>query len=128
MPRSPCPRPLTVLVVDDRPDVADSLALYLRACCGHQAVVAYDGEAGVRAARERRPDAVVCDLGLPGRTGFEVAEAVRRELPHRPLLVALTAYEDEAVRGRARWAGFDHYLVKPADPRAVGEILGGPAA
>jgi DNA-binding response OmpR family regulator len=128
MPPSPCTRPLTVLVVDDRPDVADSLALFLRACCGHKAVVAYDGEAGVRAALERRPDAVVCDLGLPGRTGFEVAEAVRRGLSRRPLLVALTAYEDEAVRGRARWAGFDHFLVKPADPREVGEIVSGAAA
>jgi DNA-binding response OmpR family regulator len=90
-------------------------------------VVAYDGDAGVRAALERRPDAVVCDLGLPGRTGFEVAEAVRRGLAHRPLLVAVTAYEDEAVRGRARWAGFDHFLVKPADPGEVGAIVGGAA-
>jgi two-component system, chemotaxis family, CheB/CheR fusion protein len=127
MPRSPCRGPLTVLVVDDRPDVADSLALFLRACCGHDAVVAYDGEAGVRVALERRPDAVVCDLGLPGRTGFEVAEALRRGLPDRTLLVALTAYEDEAVRGRARWAGFDHFLVKPADPREVDAIVGGAA-
>ena len=124
MPPSPCPRRLTVLVVDDRPDVADSLALYLRACCGHEAVVAYDGEAAVRAALGCRPDVVVCDLGLPGRTGFEVAEVVRRGLPDRPLLVALTAHSDEAVRGRARWAGFDHFLVKPADPREVGAIVG----
>lgn len=43
----------------------------------------------------------------------------------KPLLVAVSPYGDEAIRGRARWAGFDHFLAKPADPWAVEALLGG---
>lgn len=115
--------PLTILVIEDHPDVADTLALFLRLAGECEVEVAYDGEAGLAAALRTWPDAVVCDLGLPGRNGFAVAEAVCRGLPYKPLLVAVSAYSDEAIQGRARWAGFDHFLVKPADPLQIEDLI-----
>jgi len=112
-----------VLLVEDQHDVADSLALFLEVACHCQVCVAYDGEAGVAAARSQEPDAVVCDIGLPKKDGFQVAREVAACLPRRPLLIAVTGYGDDESRAKGRAAGFDHYLQKPADPMAIEAIL-----
>ena len=119
----PSPKPLSVLVVEDQPDVADTLALYLRLACQCRVSVAHDGEAGVAAARAEQPDAVLCDIGLPRKDGFEVAREVTACLPRKPLLIAVTGYGDDESREKGRAAGFDHYLLKPADPQAIEAIL-----
>jgi DNA-binding response OmpR family regulator len=117
------PRTLSVLLIDDRADIVASLALFLEVCCGYRVTVAGDGEAGVAAARADPPDAVVCDIGLPGMDGYEVARELSAGLPRRPLLVAVTGYGEPEARERGWAAGFDHYLVKPADPREVEALL-----
>ena len=116
-------RPLSVLVVEDQPDVADSLALFLEVACRCRVSVARDGEEGVAAARAQAPDAVVCDIGLPKKDGFAVAREVAAALPRRPLLIAVTGYGDDESRARGRAAGFDHYLFKPADPFEIEALL-----
>ena len=120
---NPTLKPLNVLVVEDQPDVADTLALYLQVACHYRVSVALDGEAGVAAARAEPPDAVLCDIGLPKKDGFEVAREVTAALPRKPLLIAVTGYGDEESRAKGRAAGFDHYLLKPADPQAIEAIL-----
>ena len=115
-------RPLSVLVVEDQPDVADSLALFLEVACRCRVSVARDGEEGVAAARAQAPDAVVCDIGLPKKDGFAVAREVAT-LPRKPLLIAVTGYGDDEFRAKGREAGFDHYLLKPADPFEIEAIL-----
>jgi CheY-like chemotaxis protein len=95
----PVTRPgLKVLVVEDDPDGADSLAMFL-GLHGHHVRVAHTGPAGVAAALADPPDAVVCDLHLPGLSGLDVARRVAA-LPSRPLLVALTARYGEGWRPR----------------------------
>jgi CheY-like chemotaxis protein len=106
---------LRVLVVDDNRDCALLTAMLVR-MCGHEALVAHDGERAMAAAVERSPDAVLLDIGLPGMDGFDVARALRRLPQSRDaLLVALTGYgrPDDALR--AIEAGFDEHFVKPAD-------------
>jgi DNA-binding response OmpR family regulator len=115
-------RTLSVLVVEDQPDVAATLALFLEVCCNYRVTIAADGAAGVAAAQADTPDAVVCDIGLPKKDGFQVAREVA-VLPRRPLLIAVTGYGDDDSREKGRAAGFDHYLLKPADPRAIEAIL-----
>jgi DNA-binding response OmpR family regulator len=122
MPDDAPVRPLSVLVVEDQPDVAATLALFLQVCCNYRVTIAADGEAGVAAARTDPPDAVVCDIGLPKKDGFQVAREVAA-LPRRPLLIAVTGYGDDESRDKGRAAGFDHYLLKPADPHAIEAIL-----
>jgi two-component system, sensor histidine kinase len=116
-------RPLSVLLVEDQPDVADSLALFLQVACHCRVSIAHDGEAGVAAARAEEPDAVVCDIGLPKKDGFQVAREVAALLPRRPLLIAVTGYGDDESRAKGWAAGFDHYLQKPADPWIIQAIL-----
>jgi len=122
MPSDAPARTLSVLVVEDQPDVAATLALFLEVCCNYRVTIAADGAAGVAAAQADPPDAVVCDIGLPKKDGFQVAREVAA-MPRRPLLIAVTGYGDDVSRDKGRAAGFDHYLLKPADPRAIEAIL-----
>jgi CheY-like chemotaxis protein len=117
---------LSVLVVDDDRDGADILALLLHDY-GLDARPAYSGvDAGQLIRHGFRPDALVVDLGLPEMDGYAVAREVCAALPRRPLLVALTGYQN--LTERSRREGFDHHFLKPADPAALLGVLWGPAA
>jgi CheY-like chemotaxis protein len=91
---------------------------------GFEVDVAYTGPEGLAAARRLRPDAVVCDLGLPGMSGYDVAQALRADpTTASALLVSLSGYGQEADKQRARAAGFDETLVKPAEPDELARLL-----
>jgi DNA-binding response OmpR family regulator len=116
-------KPVTVLVIEDLADAADSLARFLRVACGYEVSVASDGERGVRTALATHPDVVVCDIGLPKLNGLEVARRLSGGTEYRPLLIAVTAYGGIYPEERARDAGFAHYLVKPADPFQIEALV-----
>src|SRR6185437_6497379 len=67
---APVPGALRVLIVEDNRDAAESLRMLME-LLGAQATVAHTGPEGVTAARQRLPDLVLCDLGLPGLSGYE---------------------------------------------------------
>jgi signal transduction histidine kinase len=114
--------PLHVLVVEDNPDSRDLLQLALEQM-GYSVDPCSDGTSAINRALARRPDAMLVDLGLPGRDGYEVARAVRGALGSRVRLVALTGYGQPGDRERAFAAGFDDFLVKPAEMDAVDRAL-----
>jgi DNA-binding response OmpR family regulator len=114
---------VSVLVIEDLADTADSLARFLRVACGYGVSVASDGERGVRTALATRPDVVVCDIGLPKLNGLDVARTLAKTPDYRPLLIAVTAYGGVYPEEQAREAGFDHYLVKPADPFKIEALV-----
>ena len=112
-----------ILVVDDNSDVADSLAMLLR-LEGHEVEVAYSAPGTLEAVQRMRPEAVFLDIGLPQMDGYEIARRLRADPAARQVhLTALTGYGQERDRERAREAGFDAHLVKPADIKAVNQIL-----
>jgi CheY-like chemotaxis protein len=91
---------------------------------GHEVDFAYDGVAGLDAARRLRPDVVFLDLALPRVDGFEVARQLRADPVLRDaLIIAVTGSAQEEDRQRVREAGFDHHLVKPADPAFIESLL-----
>lgn len=113
-----------VLVVDDDFDTAQSLRL-LVTLWGHEARTARDGSSALLEAASSRPAAVILDLGLPGGlNGFQVARRLRAMAGGPPLLIALTGHSREDDRTRAEQAGFDHFLLKPADPEELRALLG----
>jgi PAS domain S-box-containing protein len=113
--------PCRVLIVDDNVDLAASLAFLLREL-GCEAETVHDGPSALAAVERLCPDVVLLDIGLPGMDGYEVARRIRaRGLG--VLLVALTGYGQEKDRERARQAGFDLHLLKPADVLQLQALL-----
>ncbi len=111
---------LRVLVADDNRDAADSLQRIL-AHYGHTVKVAYDGFAAIELARGFGADVALLDIDMPGKTGYEVARALREA--GRATLVAVTGWGQEGDRRRAMEAGFDHHLTKPVDPGVLNALL-----
>jgi len=114
-----------VLVIDDDRDVADSLAILLESL-GATVHKAYDGPAGVSAIDGFDPDLIFVDIGMPGVDGYETARRIRRVGEGcRFRLVALTGWGQEEDRRRAKEAGFDLHLTKPASLETLERLLQG---
>jgi CheY-like chemotaxis protein len=111
-----------VLIVEDNPDTAETLKDVLE-LHDQEVVVARDGEEGLARVRSLEPDIVLCDVGLPGLDGYEVARRIRAEACAAPTLVALTGYALPEDRRRALEAGFDHHLAKPFEFSELERIL-----
>jgi PAS domain S-box-containing protein len=119
------PRKRRVLIVDDNVDAADSLAMLLR-LDGHEAEAAYSASTALEAVERLRPEIVLLDVGLPQIDGYEVARQLRaRNSVPGIRLIALTGYGREEDRERARAAGFDDHLLKPADMDTLQQLLTG---
>jgi two-component system CheB/CheR fusion protein len=110
-------------LVDDNPDTVSVLAILLRRL-GYEVQVAHDGPQAVAAARSARPDAALLDIGMPKLDGYAVANAIRgSDWGSRTLLVAVTGWAQASDRERARAAGFDHHLAKPASFDDIMHVL-----
>ena len=119
-------RRLRVLVVDDNVDGAQALALLI-AVHAHETVLAHNGPDALRRLADFRPHLAIIDIGLPGLSGYDVAQRMRlweATRDGRPtFLVALTGWGSEEDKARSLDAGFDLHLTKPVDPREVEALL-----
>ncbi len=123
VPEAVAARRRSVLIIDDNPDVARSLADVLE-LQGHEVTLARDGQSGFELAREKQPDVVLCDLGLPDLDGYEVARRLRREECLRATrLFALSGYARPEDRDRSRAAGFDAHIAKPPNLDELSRIV-----
>jgi PAS domain S-box-containing protein len=122
------PAPLTteprrILVIEDNVDVAAALCMLLE-LRGHAVQASHDGPSAIAIAREFHPEIVICDLGLPGMSGYDVACALRNpELGTKPLLIAVSGYDALADRTRSAAAGFDHHFAKPLNLLELERLL-----
>jgi len=120
------PRPRRIVVIEDNADAADSLREVLQ-LMGHEVQLASTGQAGMTLACERCPDIVLCDIGLPGMSGYEVAQAMRANPQlQSTFLVALSGYAQPEDIARAQAAGFDLHLAKPLSIEQLEQLLAGP--
>lgn len=112
-----------VLVIDDAVDNAEVLGDLL-SVSGHKTQIAHDGPSGIAIGRVFRPDVVLCDIGLPGMDGYEVARKMRADPALRgAYLVALSGYARAEDRKRSAEAGFDDHLAKPASWDSIARVL-----
>ena len=116
-----------ILVVDDEPDIVALVAYHL-AKSGYRVTTAATGPDALRVIATERPALVVLDLMLPGLSGYEVLERLRKDEGTRNVgVLMLTARRDEPDRIRGLSSGADDYLTKPFSPQElvlrVGAIL-----
>ena len=120
----PLPVRRRVLIVDDNVDSARTMAMLLKRAWGQEVELAHDGPAAIEAARIFQPEMILLDIGLPGMSGYEVAEQLRSGPGfERVVIVAMTGWGQDEDRKRSREAGFDHHLVKPVDPEDLRKLL-----
>jgi PAS domain S-box-containing protein len=115
--------PRRIVLIDDHPDTLFAMKKMLE-LAGHEVYTAGDASAGLALARQRLPDVVLCDIGLPGMSGYEFAAALRSEpAVQRAYLVAMSGYGQDEDRRRARDAGFDNHLTKPVHRQHLENLL-----
>ena len=118
----------TILLVEDTP-ANRALATKLLRAAGHEVLTAETATAGIAMARERLPDLVLMDLGLPDMDGWQALGEIRagEGAVARLRVVAFTAHAMLGDRERALAAGFDDYLSKPIEfttfAARVGDLL-----
>jgi CheY-like chemotaxis protein len=113
---------LEVLIVDDNPDAADSMALLVQ-LEGARTRTVYSGPAAIAAIDEHQPDAVLLDIGMPGMNGYEVCKRVRATHGSGVAMIAVSGWGQEGDKALAMSAGFDAHLTKPADPDDLQRIV-----
>jgi len=112
-------RALRIMVVDDNKDAAETLGAFLGSL-GHRVRVEHDPLLAIAAVGEERFDVFLLDIGLPVLDGYSLAGQLRGHPGGMDATyIALTGYGSDHDRHRGNEAGFDHYLVKPAD---LGEL------
>jgi signal transduction histidine kinase/ActR/RegA family two-component response regulator len=116
--------PLLVLVADDTPDAAASLALLLRTL-GHAVTTANDGLEAFARAGEKPFALALLDIGMPGMNGYDVARKIRQQPWGEAMyLVALTGWGQNEDKAQAREAGFDEHMTKPIELDALLALIG----
>jgi CheY-like chemotaxis protein len=116
--------PRRVLVVEDNADALFAMRSLLE-LDGHTVSSAADGEQGFALLLRERPDAAIVDIGLPGLSGYELAQRSRRA-GYAGKLFAVSGYGGAQTLAAARRHGFDDHLAKPIDPERLRELLAQP--
>ncbi len=114
-----------IVVVDDNQDGAMSLKLFLE-LLGHQVTVAHTGLEALEAVRRDMPECIFLDIGLPGMSGYEVAQHIRGMHNGKlPKIVAVTGWGAEQDKQKSRESGCDTHFTKPIDLADVERLLAG---
>ncbi|MCA9114604.1 MAG: PAS domain-containing protein [Planctomycetaceae bacterium] len=112
-----------VLVVDDNKVAASMLGMVVK-MLGNEVRKAHDGLEATKLAADFLPDVILMDIGMPRMNGYEAARHIRAQpWGGQIMLVALTGWGQDEDRQRTREAGFDHHLVKPAEPADLQDLL-----
>ena len=107
----------TVLIVEDEVNIVDIVRFNLQRE-GYATLEAYDGEAGLAMAREKKPDLILLDVMMPKMMGFDVCRALRAEGDNVPVII-LTAREEEEDKILGLEIGADDYITKPFSMREL---------
>jgi PAS domain S-box-containing protein len=115
--------PLRILLVEDDADIANGLRAVLE-LDAHQVAIARNGRDALAQGQKFGADVVLCDIGLPGMDGYQVAQAFRADAALRStFLVALSGYAQAEDLARTRAAGFDEHLAKPVRIDKIQRLL-----
>lgn len=112
---------LSILVVDDNRDAAESMAILLR-MYGYDSQIVYDGATALKKVNVYNPHCILLDIGLPGLDGYAVATLLRKT-GYNGMIIAVTGYGSDEDRCKSKEAGFDHHLTKPVDLQDLEKLL-----
>jgi CheY-like chemotaxis protein len=102
-----------ILVADDNQELAVSLSILLK-LVGFEVETVHNGPDAVTAAKNRKPDVLLLDVGLPGLNGYQVARQFRSDVQLTDVfIIAISGYSPDMFSDRSTPGDFDHYFTKP---------------
>jgi two-component system, OmpR family, alkaline phosphatase synthesis response regulator PhoP len=109
----------TILIADDEPDILEIISYNLQAE-GYEVITAKNGNEALELAKHNKPDLIILDVMMPGKTGFEVCK-ILRTLPsfQETVIIFLTALNDDSTQIKGLETGGDDYLTKPISPKVL---------
>jgi len=117
--------PIRVVVADDEPDAVLALRLLLQGA-GHEVCGVGSGRRALDAVRDFGADVLLLDIGMPGMSGYDIAQELRQRYGSaKPLLIAVTGRNSPSDKALTRSLGFDHHIAKPYDPNALLALIAG---
>ncbi|MGN6542480.1 MAG: response regulator transcription factor [Ginsengibacter sp.] len=109
----------TILIADDEPDILEILNFNLQAE-GYQVINATNGNEAARLAKLHKPDLIILDVMMPGKSGFEVCKILRADKEfENTIIIFLTALNDESTEIKGLETGGDDYISKPISPKVL---------
>lgn len=109
----------TILVADDEPDILEILSFNLKNE-GYKIVTANNGQQALQKAQTYRPDLIILDVMMPGKSGIEVCRLLRNKPEFKEtIIIFLTAMNDEATEVSGLETGADDYITKPISPKVL---------
>lgn len=112
-------KPYTILVADDELDILEILNFNLKAE-GYNVIKATNGNDAVELARIHKPDLIILDVMMPGKTGFEVCKILRADKEfEKTIIIFLTALNDDSTEIKGLETGGDDYITKPISPKVL---------
>lgn len=108
-----------ILIADDEPDILEIIQFNLQQQ-GYEVVTAKNGDEAIDQAKLTKPDLIILDIMMPGKTGIEVCNILRTQPQFKEtLIVFLTAMSDESTEIKGLETGADDYLTKPISPKIL---------
>jgi DNA-binding response OmpR family regulator len=108
-----------ILVVDDSEDIAEVTKIVLE-CSGYEAVVAYDGQAGLEKAYKENPDLIILDLMLPKVDGYKFCSTLKADEKYKNIpIIIFTARTQDLERIMGETVGADAHIIKPYDTQIL---------
>lgn len=121
--KNSCFANLRILIVDDHPDITDSLAMLIRHW-GIRVQVANHGKSALAILGEFNPHIILLDIGMPEMDGYEVAKKIRQNRQYDSIkLVALTGWNQKKDRIKSKNYGFNEHIAKPIDMDDLHELF-----
>ncbi|MCY7292255.1 MAG: response regulator transcription factor [Ferruginibacter sp.] len=108
-----------ILIADDEPDILEIISFNLQTE-GYEVITAKNGDEALDKAKQHKPDLIILDVMMPGKTGIEVCNILRSQPAFNPtLIIFLTAMSDENSEVMGLETGADDYITKPVSPKVL---------
>jgi two-component system alkaline phosphatase synthesis response regulator PhoP len=109
----------TILVADDETDILEILDFNLKAE-GYNVITTTNGNEAIQLARQHKPDMIMLDVMMPGKTGLEVCKILRADKDfENTIIIFLTALNDDTTEIKGLETGADDYITKPISPKVL---------
>ncbi len=112
-----------ILIVDDEKDIVETLSFMLKTK-GYETITAYDGEEGLKLAKEEHPDLIILDVMMPKINGYKICRLLKYDAKYKNIpIVMVTARSQEGDKLIGEETGADRYITKPFEFSDILDVI-----